>query len=132
MKSSAVSLAGLGCWVIDRPRARQTPIARSLVAFDQPSWSHTGQIDQPFIPAPYPPSAIRTRYRPYSVFRYGCASARAPRRVDPALPRGDLLRAADLEALPLLDRAHEVPGVEQAGVRAGVEPGEAAPHALDA
>ena len=47
-------------------------------------------------------------------------------RVDVAHPIGHFLDARDLESLPLLDDAHEVGGVEQRVVGAGVQPGGAA------
>ena len=50
---------------------------------------------------------------------------------DEAHPVGDLLDAGDLQALPLLDRLHEIRGLEQRLVRARVEPGEAAAEDLD-
>src|SRR5512144_3368023 len=50
--------------------------------------------------------------------------------VDEAAAIGDLLDAGDHPALALLDGAHELGGVEDRVRRAGVEPGEAATHAL--
>src|SRR5271169_6349589 len=50
---------------------------------------------------------------------------------DQALAERDLLDAGDLEALALLDRAHELAGLQQRLVSAGVEPGGAAPELLD-
>src|SRR6185436_2334074 len=46
--------------------------------------------------------------------------------VDPTLLEGDLLDAADAQALALFDGAYELPGLDQAVMGAGVEPGEAA------
>jgi hypothetical protein len=60
---------------------------------------------------------------------WACASSCAAR--DPAGAVGDLLRAGDLQALALLQRGDELAGVEQAVVRAGVQPGIAAAHDLD-
>src|ERR1700722_19420839 len=51
--------------------------------------------------------------------------------VDEALAPGDLLHARDLQALTLLDDAHEHARVEQRIVSSGVEPGGAAPQPLD-
>src|SRR5262249_52748097 len=51
--------------------------------------------------------------------------------IDQPLAVGDLLRAGDLEALPVLDRLDEGRGRDQRLVRAGVEPGKAAPERLD-
>src|SRR6185312_11317331 len=51
--------------------------------------------------------------------------------VDPAAAIGDLLQAADAQALALLDRPDELAGLDQAVVGAGVEPGEAAAQQLD-
>src|SRR5690606_26128629 len=48
-----------------------------------------------------------------------------------AAPPGDLLGAADLQALPCLDRAHERRGVGEGVERAGVQPGGAARQHLD-
>ena len=50
--------------------------------------------------------------------------------VDEALDVGDLFEAGDLETLPVLQSAHELRGLQQAVMRAGVEPGVAAAHAL--
>src|SRR4249920_758020 len=50
--------------------------------------------------------------------------------VDEAAAIGDLLDAGDHPALALLDGAHELSRIENGVGRAGVEPGEAAPHAL--
>src|SRR5215470_711270 len=44
---------------------------------------------------------------------------------------GNLLNARDLEPLAHLDRAHELGCLEQGLVRAGVEPGAAAPELFD-
>ena len=44
---------------------------------------------------------------------------------------GDLFRAADLHALADFEGAHEARRLDQRIRRAGVEPGEAAAHALD-
>src|SRR5262249_45526852 len=49
--------------------------------------------------------------------------------VDKAAAVGDLLDAGDHPALTLLDRAHELGGVQNRVRRAGVEPDEAAPRA---
>ena len=57
--------------------------------------------------------------------------AAAASRLDPAGAIGDLLRAGDLQALALLERGDELAGLEQAVVRAGVEPGVAAADDLD-
>src|SRR4051812_11758636 len=54
------------------------------------------------------------------------------RGVDELLDERDLLNAGDLEALPLFERLDELGAGEEAGVRAGVEPGDAAAHGLDA
>ena len=51
--------------------------------------------------------------------------------VDEAEVEGDFFRAADLEPLALLERPHEARRVDQRVGRSGVEPGEAASHALD-
>ena len=51
--------------------------------------------------------------------------------VDPAILESDLLRGADLDALPLLDHPHEVGGIHQAVHRAGIQPGKAAAQQLD-
>ena len=51
--------------------------------------------------------------------------------VDEALEVGDLVQAGDLKPLPVLDRAHEFGGLQQAVVRAGVEPRIAPAHSLD-
>ena len=48
------------------------------------------------------------------------------RIVDPAGPPGDLLDAADLEALAVLDDPHELGGLHHRLERAGVEPRRAA------
>ena len=48
----------------------------------------------------------------------------------PALLQRDLLQAGDLQRLPMLDGLHELAGLQQAFVRAGVEPGEAAAEQL--
>ena len=53
------------------------------------------------------------------------------RVVDEAHAPGDLLDRRHLEPLALLDGAHEVRGVQQRGVRAGVQPGDAAAEHLD-
>src|SRR3546814_12222713 len=45
---------------------------------------------------------------------------------DEALAPGDLLQAGDLQALAMLDGLHELRGVDEAVVGAGVEPGIAA------
>src|SRR3546814_2164562 len=49
---------------------------------------------------------------------------------DGALAPGDLLQAVDLHALAMLDGLHELRGVDEAVVGAGVEPGIAAAEAL--
>src|SRR3546814_4610954 len=49
---------------------------------------------------------------------------------DEALAPGDLLQAGDLQALAMLDGLHELRGVDEAVVGAGVEPGIAAAEAL--
>ena len=46
------------------------------------------------------------------------------------VPR-DFLEAGDLKTLPQFDGPDKVAGVEQTFVRAGVEPGVAAPEPLD-
>src|SRR5580765_8573362 len=51
--------------------------------------------------------------------------------VDIALAPGDLLGAADLQALAVLDRLDELRGAQQARRRAGVEPSIAAAELLD-
>src|SRR5215212_10453241 len=51
--------------------------------------------------------------------------------VDIALTPGDLFGAADLQALAVLHRLDELRGTQQAGRRAGVEPGIAAAELLD-
>ena len=51
--------------------------------------------------------------------------------VDEAHAEGDLLRAADLEALALLDGLHEGRRLQQAVGRAGIEPGAAAAEPFD-
>ena len=51
--------------------------------------------------------------------------------VDPAAAVGDLLQAADPQALALLHRADELAGLDQAVVGAGVQPGEAAAQQFD-
>src|SRR5206468_11708947 len=53
-------------------------------------------------------------------------------RTDPARAIRDLLRARDLQPLPLLQGGDELAGLEQAVVRAGIEPGIAAAQDLDA
>lgn len=50
--------------------------------------------------------------------------------VDKALAVGNLLDAGDVDALPLLDDGNELGGLEEAVVRAGVQPDHAAAHAL--
>src|SRR5918993_4092311 len=52
--------------------------------------------------------------------------------VDEVEAEGDLLRAGDLDALTVLDGAHEGGGLVQAVVRAGVEPREAPAEPLHA
>src|ERR1700733_5949652 len=52
--------------------------------------------------------------------------------VDQAEVEGDFLGAADLGALALLDGPDEARSVDERVRRSGVEPGEAASHALDA
>src|SRR5438093_10567562 len=52
-------------------------------------------------------------------------------RADPAHAIGDLLEAGDHHALPRLDRLDEGGRLQQRLVRAGVEPGHAAPELLD-
>src|SRR5690349_13520536 len=61
----------------------------------------------------------------------GLDQAREGAVVDEALAPGDLLRAADLQTLPILDRLDELRRAQQAGGRAGVEPGVAAAELLD-
>src|SRR5882724_12049012 len=51
--------------------------------------------------------------------------------IDPIPAIGDLLQAGDLEALAILDDMHELGGLEQRVVGAGVEPGGAAAEDLD-
>lgn len=67
-------------------------------------------------------SAIGIRFVPRLFFRITAG--------DPALLESELLGAADLLALAFLDGAHEVAGIEQRGMGAGVEPGIAAANAL--
>jgi hypothetical protein len=50
---------------------------------------------------------------------------------DVALAQCDLLRAGDAQALALLQDLDEMAGLDQRGMRAGVEPGEAAAEHLD-
>src|SRR6266404_4225668 len=57
--------------------------------------------------------------------------ARKARIVDIALAPGDLLGAADLQALAVLDRFDELRSAQQTRRRAGVKPGIAAPQSLD-
>src|SRR5262245_43828030 len=45
---------------------------------------------------------------------------------DVALPQRDLFRAGDAQALALFEDLHEMAGLNQRGMRAGVEPGKAA------
>src|SRR5581483_10655561 len=52
-------------------------------------------------------------------------------RLDGPQAQRDLLRAGDLQALPSLQRGDELAGLGQAVEGAGVEPGIAAPQALD-
>src|SRR5690349_15452150 len=52
-------------------------------------------------------------------------------RIDIAVEEGNLLEAGDLNALPVLDRVHELGRLKQAVVRAGVEPRKAAGQRLD-
>src|SRR3546814_19900767 len=49
---------------------------------------------------------------------------------DEALAPGDLLQAGDLQALAMLAGLHELRGVDEAVVGAGVQPGKAPPGAL--
>jgi hypothetical protein len=51
---------------------------------------------------------------------------------DPPVVEGDFLGASDFEALELFECGNELPGLEQAVVGAGVEPGVATAHELDA
>ena len=53
------------------------------------------------------------------------------RRVNPALAIGDFFGATYLLPLPLFQRAHEIPRIEQARMRAGIQPRIAPPHHLD-
>ena len=46
-------------------------------------------------------------------------------------PKCNLFRAADFQALAILDRLDEHRGLQQRLVRAGVEPGDAAAEQLD-
>ena len=48
-----------------------------------------------------------------------------------AQPQRDFLRAGNSQSLALLEDLHEVAGLDQRGVRAGVEPGKAAAQHLD-
>src|SRR5262249_11545311 len=52
------------------------------------------------------------------------------RRIDETRPVGDLLRAAHLQSLPLLDRLDEHRGLQQRLMRAGIKPGYAAAEEL--
>src|SRR5215208_7748358 len=52
-------------------------------------------------------------------------------RIDVTHPVSDLLRAGDLEPLPLLDRLDERTGLQQGLVGTGVEPRRASPENLD-
>lgn len=51
--------------------------------------------------------------------------------IDPTLAPGDLLGTADTQALPLLDRLHELRGLQQRIVRTGVQPSKAPAHPLE-
>src|ERR1035437_2943029 len=51
--------------------------------------------------------------------------------IDPALMVGDFLQTGDFQALAVFDDVHELRGVEQGVVRAGVEPGSAAAEELN-
>src|ERR1700738_4834853 len=62
---------------------------------------------------------------------YGLDQAAEAGIVDIALAPGDLLGAADLQALAVLDRLDELRGAQEVRGRAGVEPGIAAPQSLD-
>src|SRR5512141_3157291 len=53
-------------------------------------------------------------------------------RADPTRAVRNLLRARDLQALALLERRDELARLEQAVVGAGIEPGIATAHDLDA
>src|SRR6202044_2587973 len=52
-------------------------------------------------------------------------------RVDETVAPCDLLHTGDFEPLPLLDDAHEDPGIEQRVVGAGIEPGGSTSQSLD-
>src|SRR5690606_23863524 len=49
---------------------------------------------------------------------------------DPTLIESDFIRAADLQALPLLQRPYELASVEEAAMRTGIEPSKATSEPL--
>ena len=84
--------------------------------------------DSPAAPSAGYPAHRRaaSKYRPYAVLPYLAAKPRSSSAGYKSFHISDLLRAADQQPLPMLDRADELRRLEQRIVGSGVEPGIAA------